>query len=80
MKQVELDCRAMSCPRPIIELARVFGEVEMGDEVVAGHRRSGRRHLDVRGVVPHARPEQAEYAGVEAASDGVPVYVVAGPG
>jgi tRNA 2-thiouridine synthesizing protein A len=28
-----LDCRGMRCPRPIIELARRIGEVEVGDEI-----------------------------------------------
>jgi tRNA 2-thiouridine synthesizing protein A len=28
-----LDCRGMKCPRPIIELARRIGDVEVGDEV-----------------------------------------------
>jgi TusA-related sulfurtransferase len=30
----ELDCRAMLCPQPIIELARHLGDVEVGEELV----------------------------------------------
>ncbi len=28
-----LDCRGMACPRPIIELARRIGEIEIGAEL-----------------------------------------------
>lgn len=31
--ELSLDCRGLTCPRPIIELARRIGEVEVGGHV-----------------------------------------------
>ncbi|MEO7941796.1 MAG: sulfurtransferase TusA family protein, partial [Marmoricola sp.] len=32
-EHLELDCRAMLCPRPIIELARAFADLDVGGTV-----------------------------------------------
>jgi len=69
---LELDCRGMRCPLPIVELARHIEDVEVGQ---------------VLGVVaddPAARPDvQAwcrmrgqEYAGEDLTDDQVPRYFV----
>ena len=34
MTELRLDCLGMACPRPIIELARHIGDVEVGGSVV----------------------------------------------
>jgi tRNA 2-thiouridine synthesizing protein A len=69
---LELDCRGLLCPAPIIELARRYGEVEVG-EVVA-----------VVADDPAARPDVSawcrmkgqEHVGEDVAGDGVPRYLV----
>ena len=33
MSDLELDCRGLACPRPVIELAKAFESVELGDTV-----------------------------------------------
>jgi len=72
MTRVEVDCRAMSCPRPVIELARAVAEVQVGDEValVADDPAAG------ADVAAWCRMREQEYVGTETAPDGVPVYVV----
>ena len=73
MTRVELDCRGVSCPRPIIELAKAVADVEVGDTValVAPTTRQP-------GWTSQAwcRMRGQEYVGEEAAPDGVPTYVV----
>ena len=49
-----LDCLGMKCPRPIIELARRFAEVAVGELVEICGRRPGRRSRP-GGLVPDAR-------------------------
>ena len=68
----KLDCRGMACPRPIIELARVFPEVPVGGRVAvaADDPAAG---VDVQAW---CRMRGQEYAGSSAATDGVPVYLV----
>jgi tRNA 2-thiouridine synthesizing protein A len=69
---LELDCRGMRCPRPVIELARRIGEVPVGGVV------------GVTADDPAARPDIAawcrmrgqEHAGETAAGDGVPTFLV----
>ena len=36
---VELDCRGLVCPLPVIELAKAFGDVEVGETVRRARRR-----------------------------------------
>lgn len=69
---LELDCREMRCPRPIIELARHIGDVEVGEVV-------GVAATDVaaRADVPAwCRMRGQEYVGEATADDGTPLYLV----
>ena len=69
---VELDCRGMRCPLPIIRLANHIGDLEVGQT------------LAVVAEDPAARPDVAawcrmrghELVGEDQASDGVPRFVV----
>ena len=69
---VELDCRGLRCPLPIIRLANAIGDVAAG------------RCLAVVATDPAARPDIAawcrmrgqEYVGEDTAEDGVPRFVV----
>ena len=69
---VELDCRGMKCPLPVIRLANAIGDVAVGGT------------LAVVADDPAARPDVPawcrirgqEYLGEDAAPDGVPRYVV----
>lgn len=69
---LELDCRGMICPVPVIELGRRYAEVPVGglvavlaDDVAA------------RTDVPAwCRMRGQEYAGEELAGDGTPRYLV----
>ena len=69
---VELDCRGMRCPLPIIRLANHLGDVAVG------------RTMAVVAEDPAARPDVAawcrmrgqEYLGEDLAEDGVPRFVV----
>ena len=69
---LELDCRGQLCPRPVIELARRIGEVEVG-AVVAVVSDDAAAAYD---VPAWCRMRGQEYAGVEPAEDGVPRYLV----
>jgi TusA-related sulfurtransferase len=67
-----LDCRALRCPLPVIELARQLGNVPVGAVV------------SVTADDPAARPDIAawcrmrsqEYVGEAPAPDGIPTYFV----
>lgn len=72
MTTVELDCRGMFCPRPIIELARHIGDVEIG-EVIAVVSDDVAAATD---VPAWCRMCEQEYLGAETAEDGVPRYRV----
>jgi tRNA 2-thiouridine synthesizing protein A len=69
---LELDCRGMRCPLPVIELAGRFAEVSVGGTVA------------VVADDPAARPDVPawcrmrgqEYLGEDSAEDGVPRFVV----
>jgi TusA-related sulfurtransferase len=69
---LELDCRGLVCPAPIIELARHISDVEPGGllGVVASDAAA---RVD---VAAWCRMTGHEYVGEEAAGDGVPLYVV----
>jgi tRNA 2-thiouridine synthesizing protein A len=69
---LELDCRGLVCPAPVIELARRLSDVVVGDTL-------GVVSSDVaaRTDVPAwCRMTGHEYVGEQTAEDGVPVYVV----
>jgi tRNA 2-thiouridine synthesizing protein A len=69
---LELDCRGLVCPAPIIELARHIGEVEVGGLVGVVASDAAAR-VD---VPAWCRMTGQEYVGEEAADDGVPRFVV----
>jgi TusA-related sulfurtransferase len=69
---VELDCRGLLCPRPVIELARHLEDVPVGatigvvaDDVAAAHD-----------IPAWCRMRGQEYVGADVATDGVARYLV----
>jgi tRNA 2-thiouridine synthesizing protein A len=69
---LELDCRGMLCPLPVIELARRIGEVEVGGVLGVVSTDGASRH----DIPAWCRMRKQEYLGEEAAEDGVPRYLV----
>ncbi|TIC80922.1 sulfurtransferase TusA family protein [Nocardioides sp. GY 10127] len=69
---LELDCRGLPCPRPVIELGRHLGEVAVG-EVLAVVAEDPAARAD---VPAWARMRGQEYLGEDAAPDGVARYQV----
>ena len=69
---LELDCRGMPCPRPIIELARAFVDLPL-DAVVAVASDDPAARVD---VPAWCRMRGQEYVGRAVAPDGVAVYRV----
>jgi tRNA 2-thiouridine synthesizing protein A len=69
---LELDCRDMPCPMPVIELARHLADVEVG-ELLAVVARDPAAAVD---VPAWCRMKQQENVGADAAEDGAPRYVV----
>jgi tRNA 2-thiouridine synthesizing protein A len=69
---VELDCRGMACPRPVIELAKAFAGIEIGGTVGVVTDDPAAR-VDVEAW---CRMRGQEYAGSQIAEDGVPTYLV----
>ena len=69
---LELDCRGQLCPQPIIDLARHFTEVEVGDLVAVVATDVAARH----DVPAWCRMKQQHYVGEDLAADGVPRYFV----
>jgi TusA-related sulfurtransferase len=70
--RIELDCRGLPCPRPIIELAKAFAALDVGDTVGVASDDSAAA-VDVQAW---CRMRGQEYAGSRVADDGVPVYLV----
>lgn len=69
---LELDCREMRCPMPVIELARHLTDVSVGELIgVVAHDVAAR--VD---VPAWCRLREQEYAGADTASDGTPRYLV----
>lgn len=69
---LELDCRELRCPMPIIELARHLGDVEVGELIgVVAHDVAAR--VD---VPAWCRLREQEYVGQDTADDGAPRYLV----
>lgn len=68
--EVDLDCRGMLCPAPIIELARIFGSVPVGGLVALAADDAAAR-VD---IPAWCRMRDQEYAGQTVATDGVPVF------
>lgn len=69
---MELDCRGLPCPRPIVELAKRIADVEVG-EVLAVVADDPAARYD---VPAWCRMREQEYAGEDLAADGVPRYLV----
>ncbi|MBM7512685.1 TusA-related sulfurtransferase [Nocardioides cavernae] len=69
---LELDCREMPCPMPVIELARHLGDVEVG-ELLAVVARDPAAAVD---VPAWCRMKSQDYVGADTADDGAPRYVI----
>ncbi len=69
---LELDCRGLVCPAPIIELARRIGDVAPGELVGVVADDTAARY----DVPAWCRMTGQEYVREETADDGVPRYVV----
>jgi TusA-related sulfurtransferase len=69
---LELDCRGLVCPAPVIELARHVRDVEVG-ELVGVVSTDAAARVD---VPAWCRMTGHEYVGEQKAPDGVPRYVV----
>jgi tRNA 2-thiouridine synthesizing protein A len=69
---IELDCRGLPCPRPVIELARLWPDVPSGEVVAVAADDPAARY----DVPAWCRMRGEEYVGEEHAADGVPVYLV----
>ncbi|HEX6249774.1 MAG TPA: sulfurtransferase TusA family protein [Nocardioidaceae bacterium] len=69
---LELDCRGMRCPMPVIRLSQTIGDVAVGQTlgVVA-------EDAAARSDVPAwCRMRRQEYLGEDTAADGTPRYLV----
>ena len=72
MSFLEVDCRGMRCPLPVIELAKHIDEVAVGELVgVVSNDEAAR--VD---VPAWCRMREQEYAGETVADDGTPVFLV----
>ncbi|TYL46209.1 sulfurtransferase TusA family protein [Nocardioides sp. BGMRC 2183] len=69
---LELDCTDLPCPRPVIELARALGRVEVGGVLAVVARDPAARH----DVPAWCRMRDQEYLGEDAAANGTPRFVV----
>jgi tRNA 2-thiouridine synthesizing protein A len=69
---LELDCRELPCPMPVIELARHLGDVEVG-ELLAVVAQDPAAAVD---VPAWCRMKAQVYVGADVADDGAPRYVV----
>jgi TusA-related sulfurtransferase len=69
---LELDCRELRCPMPVIALGRHVTEVEVGGLIGVVTRDVAAR-VD---VPAWCRMREQEYVGEDTAADGVPRYLV----
>ena len=69
---LELDCRDLPCPMPVIELARHLGDVAVG-ELLAVVARDAAAAVD---VPAWCRMKEQDYVGADTADDGAPRFVV----
>jgi TusA-related sulfurtransferase len=69
---LELDCRGMRCPMPVVELGRRISEVPVGG-VVAVVADDVAAQVD---VAAWCRMRGHEHLGDDAAADGTPRYLV----
>lgn len=69
---LELDCRGLRCPLPVIRLSQRIGEVEVGGVVAVAAD-----DVAARSDVPAwCRMRRQDYLGEEPAADGTPRYLV----
>ena len=69
---LELDCRGLMCPLPVIELARHLADVEVGETLAVVATDVAARH----DVPAWCRMRGQEYVGEDLADDGSPRFVV----
>jgi TusA-related sulfurtransferase len=69
---LELDCRTMLCPMPVIELARHLADVEVG-QVIAVVAEDVAARVD---VPAWCRMRDQEFVGADTAADGAARYLV----
>ncbi|CAN5136209.1 hypothetical protein BH09ACT12_BH09ACT12_04180 [soil metagenome] len=69
---LELDCRGLLCPQPIIELQRHLTDVAVGELIAVTAEDSAARY----DVPAWCRMRSQEYVGQDSAPDGVARYVV----
>jgi len=69
---IELDCRGLLCPRPVIELARHLEDVPVGG-VIGVVADDAAAALD---IPAWCRMREQEYVGQDRADDGVARYLV----
>lgn len=69
---LELDCRGLRCPQPVIRLGGRIGDVPVGGTVALVADDPGARP----DVQAWCRMRGQEYVGEDTAPDGVPRYVV----
>jgi len=69
---LELDCRGLLCPAPVIEINRHLADVEVG-QVLAVVATDAAARVD---IPAWCRMRGQEYVGEDAAEDGTPRYLV----
>jgi tRNA 2-thiouridine synthesizing protein A len=69
---IELDCRGMRCPRPVIELAKALPSVAVG-AVIAVVSTDAAARVD---LPAWCRMRGQEYLGEDVAQDATPRYLV----
>jgi TusA-related sulfurtransferase len=70
--EVELDCRGLLCPRPVIELARHLEDVPVGSVIAVVSDDAAAAH----DIPAWCRMREQEYVGADTAADGVARYLV----
>ena len=69
---VELDCRGLLCPRPVIELARHLADVPVGGLIAVVAEDPAAAH----DIPAWCRMREQEYVGADTSADGVARYLV----
>ncbi|HSJ20442.1 MAG TPA: sulfurtransferase TusA family protein [Nocardioidaceae bacterium] len=69
---LEIDCRGLRCPLPVIRLAQRIGEVAVGQTVAVAAEDPAARS----DVPAWCRMRKQEYLGEETAADGTPRHLV----
>jgi tRNA 2-thiouridine synthesizing protein A len=69
---LEIDCRGLRCPLPVIRLAQRIGEVAVGQTVAVAAEDPAARS----DVPAWCRMRKQEYLGEDVAADGTPRHLV----